>query len=568
MTMKVLVPVLAAFVLTACGGGGGSGGGGNKGGDDSVDFSLAKTTVNFVGVSGGTQPSAISINGTLSNTSSTVYLLVDASSTPLIQNASVDVVSTSSGVLTLVPQLPSALTIGKHTGNVTVRACKNQSCTSEYSGSPKIITVNYEVTAPASLSSSSSISSTSSSLISSSSSLSTSSSSSSSLSSSSSSSSSSVPALACNSAGVVFVDGVCSPWQQLSAYEQKYADSTINYENTSGNSGNAVSFNIIQSADAGRNKVLDIKYLDTPAYYGAVHIRAPGSPINKIDMSEYAHGKIVFDLKVISHSAQNSALEFSIECTWPCASTTKMIKTDVLNEWKTYEFSVAEMIDRGLDIKRASTGFSLLPTWAKQDGAHFQVDNVRWVKGEAPAAEETVCYANRFDDEWVQNMQGVGVSIVGEDILVPEHQRLYLTTGVKPWVTANPSWSVMNGTWFYWMSSVMNYSTMELLDPNRLSDCSGSGTLSLEIYTPAALVEDGKMTFTLQFLDSDNVVHDLASDVFLVADMKPDDWSKVSVPLSTAYSKLKYVGIQINATQVSPTLISPPFYIDNIVIKK
>lgn len=354
----------------------------------------------------------------------------------------------------------------------------------------------------------------------------------------------------------------------MSAYEQNYVDSTDNYENTDGDAGKAVRFGIVQSNDPGRDKVLDIQYLDAPEYYGAAQILAPESQGNGFDMSEYAHGKVVFDMKVISHGTKGSALEFTIECTWPCASTPKFIKADVLNEWKTYEFSVAEMIERGLDIQHLSLGFMVMPTWAKQDGVHYQLDNIRWVKGEPPATQETVCYANFFDDEWVQNSQGVGVSIVGVNMSVPMDQQLYLTTGVKPWVTANPDWSVMNGTWFYWMSGVMDYSTMELLDPDTLSNCSGSGTLSLEIYTPAALVEDGNMTFTLYFLDKDNLVRSLNSDVFSVAGMKPDDWNKVSMPLSTAYENLKYVGLFIDATQVSPSLISPPFYIDNIVIRK
>jgi hypothetical protein len=651
--IKVLMLSMAAFVVTGCGGG--SGGGGGKGvNNNSGDFSLAQTTVSFTGELGGSQPSPISITGTLSNASSTVYLIVDASSTLLIQNASAVVSGASSGTLTLIPQDSSKLTIGKHTGSVTVRACKDESCSSQYSGSPKTISVNYEVTAPdysvtpaavnfestqgvlpepftlkmtsskhvvlfghewlymgepwlniqdgwsgpsgsaiisvirdlpvgihtakitlyahsksltrtvdvtytvrpAIVAGSSSVSSSSSS-------------SSSSTSTSTSSSSSSAAAIGCSAEpGDVFIDEICFPWSDMSAYEQNYADSTDNYENTVGDAGKAVRFGLVQSDDPDRGKVIDIKYLDAPEYYGAAQILAPKSQNNGFDMSEYAHGKVVFDLKVISRSKQNSALEFTLECTWPCASTPKFIKTDVLNEWKTYEFSVAELIERGLDIEHLSLGFMLLPTWAKQDGAHFQLDNIRWVKGDAPVAQETVCYSNFFSDQWVHNMQGVGVSIEGVDISVPGTQQMYLTTGVKPWVTANPDWSVMNGTWFYWMSGVMDYSSMELLDPNTLSNCSNSGVLSLEIYTPAALVADGKMTFTLQFRDENNVAHDLGGDTFSVTDMKPDDWNKVSVPLSTAYSNLKYVGIRIDATEVSPTLVSPPFYIDNIVIRK
>ncbi len=108
------------------------------------------------------------------------------------------------------------------------------------------------------------------------------------------------------------------------------------------------------------------------------------------------------------------------------------------------------------------------------------------------------------------------------------------------------------------------------MEPDALSNCSGAGTLSLDIYTSAALVADGKMKFTLQFLDKDNVIHDLGSDVFSVADMRPDDWNKVSVSLSDAtyFENLKYVGMRIDATHVSPLIYDARFNIDNIIIKQ
>ena len=286
-------------------------------------------------------------------------------------------------------------------------------------------------------------------------------------------------------------------------------------------------------------------------------------------MSEYANGKIIFDLKVISHGIANGPLEFSLDCTWPCSSTPKFIRADVLNEWKTYEFSVAELVDRGLDLKRTSMGFMLLPTWAQQAGAHYQVDNIRWVKGEAPVNPETICYANFFDSPWNGGVSGVGVSIIGESVEVPLDQLMNLTQGVIPWVKAYPNWSVMNGSWLYVMSGLMSYQTGELFDPYTLSNCSGAGTLSLEIYTPAALVADGKLTFSLMFVASDLYLIDIPNSTFSVANMKPDEWNKVSVPLSAATfgNNLKFVGMRINANQVSPEL-QAGFNIDNILIKQ
>jgi hypothetical protein len=375
--------------------------------------------------------------------------------------------------------------------------------------------------------------------------------------------------LACtNSPGDVFFNEICAPWRPLSAYEQNYADYTIAYETTDGNQGNGATFNIVESYEAGHDQVIDIAYSAANTYFSAVRIRAPESATNNIDMTEFANGKILFDLKVISNSFSNAPLEFTLDCGWPCASTPKFIRVDALNEWKTYEFSVAEMIDRGLNITKLDMGFMLLPTFGQQAGAHYQVDNIRWVKGDSPTNPETVCYANYFDQPWNSGVSGVGVSVLGIDGEIPVDQQMYLTQGVIPWVTAKPDWSVMNRKWFYAMSGVMSYQTGELLDPFTLSDCSGAGNLSLEIYTPAALVADGQLTFSLTFIRNDWTLVEIPNSTFTVANMKPDDWNKISVPLSgmTYSSDLKFVALRMDGSVVSPNTQSE-FRVDNIVIK-
>lgn len=507
-------------------------------------LSVSHKKVDFSSKVGAPAPAPVVITADVKNAKSTVYFVVE-SSTPLIKSTNIVTSGKNSAQIFLNPQAAAKLPVGKNTGTLLLKACKTENCSAQYAGSPVTITVKYKVVSKASSSSSSN-------------------------SSSSSSSSSSSAALACtNNPGDVFYDEVCAPWRPVSAYEQNYADYTNAYEITDGNAGGGARFNIIQSADAGRNQVLDIEYLAAPEFFSAVRIRVPESATNSLDMSEYANGKIIFDLKVISHGAANAPLEFSLDCTWPCSSTPKFIRADVLNEWKTYEFSVAELVDRGLDLKRTSMGFMLLPTWAQQAGAHYQVDNIRWVKGEAPVNPETICYANFFDSPWNGGVSGVGVSIIGESVEVPLDQLMNLTQGVIPWVKAYPNWSVMNGSWLYVMSGLMSYQTGELFDPYTLSNCSGAGTLSLEIYTPAALVADGKLTFSLMFVASDLYLIDIPNSTFSVANMKPDEWNKVSVPLSAATfgNNLKFVGMRINANQVSPEL-QAGFNIDNILIKQ
>lgn len=507
-------------------------------------FSISHSKVNFISRAGAASPAPVVVTADVKNAKSAVYFVVE-SNTPLIASTSINLKGKSSAQILLNPQAAANLPLGKNTGTILVKACKTQNCSAQYPGSPAVITVKYKVMGKAPSSSSSSSSSNS------------------------SSSSSSSPALACNSSpGDIFLDEVCAPWLPVSAYEQNYIDATNAYELTDGNAGGGARFNIIQSEDAGRNKVLDIEYLAAPEFFSAVRIRVPESESNALDMSEYANGKIVFDLKVINRGAFDAPLEFTLDCTWPCASTPKFIRADVLNEWKTYEFSVAELIDSGLDIKRTSMGFMLLPEWAKQAGAHYQVDNIRWVKGNAPVASETICYSNFFDAPWTGGVSGVGVSIIGQSKEVPFDQLMNLTQGVIPWVKAYPDWSVMNSSWLYIMSGVMNYQNGELLDPYTLSNCSSAGTLSMEIYTPAALVADGTMTFSLLFVASDWYLIDIPNSTFSVANMKPDEWNKVSVPLSAATygNNLKFVGLRIHADNVSPAL-QAGFNIDNILIK-
>ncbi|ARU29199.1 putative glycoside hydrolase [Cellvibrio sp. PSBB006] len=414
---------------------------------------------------------------------------------------------------------------------------------------------------------SSSVSNSSSSLSNSSESVSSSSLSiSSSLSSSSSSESStaSEPYASCAEAeGGVFINDVCSPWRDVSAYEQR--QDPFEWEEVTDGEGNAVTYAIIDTDDPEHNQVLNIQFAEQTTYAGNVRMLSPEN--SGYDMSEFAGGTFIFDLKVVNAGDQSPDVEFYLDCVYPCATSPKLIKSYVINEWQTIEVLVQDLVERGLDLTKVTTGFMIAPTWGKSSGAHYQVDNIRWEKGDMEITE-SICFANHFDLQWISGVQGPGITIQDVDFLVPDSQRFGATIGVHP-VELKPDWSLMQGVWAFSMSEGMDYTTGDLIEPSTLSECSSAGTLSLEIFVPKSYVDDGSLSFTFHVLDESLQRYELSDTVFSMADMTPDDWNKVSIPLSaeTQHDNLKYVGLTFDSTLIDWS-IEDALKIDNIIIKQ
>lgn len=381
-------------------------------------------------------------------------------------------------------------------------------------------------------------------------------------SSSSSSSLASEPYANCAAAeGGVFINSVCSPWRDVSAHEQR--QNPFEWEDVTDGEGNAVSFAIISTSDSAHNQVLDIQFAEQTVYAGNVRMLSPDN--GGYDMSEFAGGKLIFDLKVINAGIQNPDVEFYLECVYPCATTPNPIKSYVINEWQTITIPVQELVERGLDLTKVTTGFMIAPTWWKSSGAHYQVDNIRWEKGNEEITE-SICFANHFDMQWT-GVQGPATYMQGVSFEIPNSQ-LSATLGVHP-VELKPDWSLMQGVWAFSMSESVDYTTGELVEPSTLSECSSSGTLSMLVYVPKSYVDDGSLSFTFHVLDEDLQRYELSDTVFSVADMTPDDWNKVSIPLSaeTQHDNLKYVGLTFDSSSID-TSIEDALKIDNIIIKQ
>lgn len=368
--------------------------------------------------------------------------------------------------------------------------------------------------------------------------------------------------------GAVFVDSVCSQWRKPYIFELNSITS-VNREITDTQVGEGLTYSIVDAQDPAHRQVFDIHYANQTIVNG-VALLAPVTTSKTVDLSAYATGKLIFDINVINQGTAKADIEFNVECGWPCGSTPIMIKSTTLNKWQTIEVSVAEMISRGLNIKNVTSAFVLLPTWGKQANTHYQLDNIRWVKGNAVTPTETICYANYLDEPFIAGVQGNGASMYTVDANINLFELIttgVVTTSINPYATIRPNWSVTGGHWSYSLSKGMSYVTGQLLTPSTLSACSAAGTLSLEIYFPKSYIDDGNLKFSLHFLDNNRNIHEIPNSQFSTANLKPDDWNKISVDLSAAtqHADLMYVGLSIDSTLISPAL-TDDFKIDNIII--
>lgn len=149
-TMSILLGT--GFFLAACGGGGGGDSGvvGGGGGGGSTDqFSLSTSSLSFVAATPAVSTDFQAVTGTVTgNLTGTLYLLiaVNGNAVASVSNFSIDP-ATKSGTAYVYPASAGTLGEGTHTATITVRACLNDvTCaTGELGGSPKTITVTYQV---------------------------------------------------------------------------------------------------------------------------------------------------------------------------------------------------------------------------------------------------------------------------------------------------------------------------------------------------------------------------------------------------------------------------------------
>ena len=135
--------IFCALMLTACGGGGGGGSGGGGSPPAAQRLTLSTNQLNFAAATNGA-PIGQEISGTISGSPQAVYVTI-AHTTEGIASVSQPTITNERATSYVTPRYPSGLQQGVYQDTITVTACPNQACTTQFAGSPQTVNVTYIV---------------------------------------------------------------------------------------------------------------------------------------------------------------------------------------------------------------------------------------------------------------------------------------------------------------------------------------------------------------------------------------------------------------------------------------
>ncbi len=340
--------------------------------------------------------------------------------------------------------------------------------------------------------------------------------------------------------GQVFIDTTCTGIQAPTAYEIGRTLSYSSPELAIGDASNMITHQIIASADAGHNQVLDVVYNSSSDYNGGVHFLMP--EVAPTDLSAYATGSLKFDIKVIDLGTEQKPVTFKMVCGWPCESTELLIRPETLGEWQTIEVPLSQLVERGLDLTKVTVALEVMSSWNHQSGAHFQLDNIRLETGTLlPAADK--CYSRHFDSNSLVYTRVDGAMV--------SDANLWLSSGAS--ITLHPQWDLL--------TSQLSFGAEDL---TNIGNCVSQGTLYADVYIPQAYVDDGNMLLGLQVGDAFGFT-ELSS--LSVADMKGDDWNHLSVSLAgLSLPAITYdIGVYFQPNG-KPQAVTGDILVDNLVL--
>ena len=183
----------------------------------------------------------------------------------------------------------------------------------------------------------------------------------------------------------VFIDGeVDSGWDQ----GMNAADSGIKWGECSNDGGEGcpnIAWRLVQDEDRGN--VLEIEH-SSEGQQAIFYFKASMGR----DLSRYAGGQLIFDIKTISGDSNYS---MKLDCIYPCTSSDQNLGVQGNNGWETVTIEIDDLVADGLSLATINTGIVI---WATQyTDTVFQIDDVRWEDtdgGETPEQPKA-------DDGWI-----------------------------------------------------------------------------------------------------------------------------------------------------------------------
>ncbi len=194
----------------------------------------------------------------------------------------------------------------------------------------------------------------------------------------------------------IFQNSFNADWGSFSAFEwSTTTNSGKNY--TDGQSGNFVSWSIVDATGSDHKSVVDVKLGNAANVWGQFEVSL------KKDLSSYGTGKVSFDINPLDfgsdwdNTTQSATFEARVECVWPCTSHPYLIVLKKTNEWSHVELDIKEMVTDGLDLTNIDRALIIKPSNSQAQNVHLQLDNIRWEKGTGSLPTSNPLVAEHFN---------------------------------------------------------------------------------------------------------------------------------------------------------------------------
>lgn len=186
-------------------------------------------------------------------------------------------------------------------------------------------------------------------------------------------------------AGEVYGDCIASGFGPFAAYESHPERGELHHFEPIG--GYHVQWQTLDGGHAEHGEVVEVTWnANDPEHLSAANGWF-GISVGELDttrgadLSQYAQGTLSFDMRLVYHEQPNNAapLVVKMECGWPCSSAELPIPgAESSYEWQTYSYSMARLVDSGLDISNVTFALVVQPMWREQEQTVIlQIDNVR-----------------------------------------------------------------------------------------------------------------------------------------------------------------------------------------------
>jgi len=130
-------------------------------------------------------------------------------------------------------------------------------------------------------------------------------------------------------------------------------------------------------SDSERGDVLEVSFGSSG--FGTMYIQSE----NPKDLSAYAGGSLVFDVKVVDAGTNTDGFLVKADCVFPCSSNEIPVPMPDLGEWETVSITISELTSgSGFILNRVNVPFSMWPVAGSQADVTFRLDNIHWATGD------------------------------------------------------------------------------------------------------------------------------------------------------------------------------------------